>query len=162
VGVDSSVTDKVTIEVVVEATPETIFPFFTDPEKIVRWKGIAADLDPRPGGTYSVDVSRQALARGEYVEIDPPKRVVFTWGWEGDQEVPPGSSIVEVTLEPSGDSTLVRLVHSGLPEAKRDVHREGWEHFMSRLQIAASGSDPGPDPLLSQDNQAKWEGEADG
>jgi uncharacterized protein YndB with AHSA1/START domain len=156
------VADRVVIEVEVEASPETIFPFFTDPEKMVRWKGTAAELDPRPGGIYSVDVTSQALARGEYVEVDPFRRVVFTWGWQGDGAVPPGSSTVEVTLEPRGDSTLVRLVHSGLPEDKRELHREGWDHFLDRLRIAAPGGDPGPDPLLTQDNQAKWEGEADG
>ena len=161
-GIDSSVAADVTVEVLVDASPETIFPFFTDPEKMARWKGTTADLDPRAGGLYSVDVTHQALARGEYVEVDPPKRVVFTWGWLGDEDVPPGSSTVAVTLERRGDSTLVRLVHSGLPESKRDLHREGWEHFAERLRIAAPGGDPGPDPLLAQDNQAKWEGDADG
>lgn len=161
-GIDSSMVKAVTVEVIVDASAETIFPFFTDPEKMVRWKGTSAELDPRPGGVYRVDVTHQALARGEYLDIDPPKRVVFTWGWEGDEIVPPGSSTVEVTLEPSGDSTLVRLVHSGLPEDKRDLHREGWEHFTARLRIAAPGGDPGPDPLLSQDNTAKWEGDVSG
>lgn len=150
--------EAVTLEVVIDATPPTIFEFFTDPEKMVRWKGMRAELDPRPGGVYSVDVSHQALARGEYVELDPPRRVVFTWGWEGDDSVPPGSSTVEITLEPHSDGTLVRLVHSGLPDDKRDLHREGWEHFTERLAVAGAGGDPGPDPLLSQDNSAKWEG----
>jgi uncharacterized protein YndB with AHSA1/START domain len=162
VAIDSSVEGRVVVEVLVDASAETIFPFFTDPEKMVRWKGTRAELDPRPGGTYSVDVTHQALARGEYVELDPPTRVVFTWGWEGDDAVPPGSSTVEVTLEPQGGSTLVRLAHSGLPEDKRELHREGWEHFGARLRVAAAGGDPGPDPMLGQDNQAKWEGDADG
>ena len=161
-AVDSSVTEAVVVEVTVDASAETIFPFFTDPEKMVRWKGTAAELDPRPGGIYRVDVTSQALARGEYLEVDPFRRVVFTWGWEGDEDVPPGSSTVEVTLEPAGDSTLVRLVHSGLPEDKRALHREGWEHFTGRLRISAAGGDPGPDPLLMRDNQAKWKGDADG
>lgn len=158
-AIRSTVTDRVTVEALVEASPETIFPFFTDPEKMVRWKGTQAELDPRPGGVFSVDVTHQAHARGEYVAIDPPRRIVFTWGWDGDDVVPPGSSTVEITLEPQGDATLVRLVHTDLPEDKRDLHREGWEHFMSRLSIAAPGGDPGPDPLLQQDSQAKWEGE---
>jgi uncharacterized protein YndB with AHSA1/START domain len=162
VPADSVMASPVVVEVVVDAAPETIFPFFTDPEKIIRWKGTSAELDPRPGGIYSVDVTQQALARGEYVEVDPFRRVVFTWGWEGDETVPPGSSKVEVTLEPAGEATRVRLVHSGLPEDKRDLHREGWDHFLSRLRIAAPGGDPGPDPLLAQDNTAKWEGDADG
>ena len=158
-AIRSTVTDLVTVEVLVKASPETIFDFFTDPEKMTRWKGTRAELDPRPGGIYSVDVTPQAHARGQYVEIDPPRRVVFTWGWDGDESVPPGSSTVEITLEPQGEATLVKLVHSDLPEGKRDLHREGWEHFVSRLTIAAAGGDPGPDPMLQQESQAKWEGE---
>lgn len=155
----STVTDEVTVEMEIEASPETIFDFFIDPEKTTRWMGTRADLEPVPGGTYSVDVTDQALARGRYVEIDPPRKVIFTWGWEGDDSVPPGSSTVEITLEPQEASTLVRLVHSGLPEGKRDLHREGWEHFGSRLTVAATGGDPGPDPMLQQNGQAKWERE---
>lgn len=155
----STVTDRVTVEVLVEASPETIFEFFTDPEKMTRWQGTRAELDPVPGGIFSVDVTHQAHARGTYVEVDPPRRVVFTWGWDGDDAVPPGSSTVDITLEPQGDATLVRLVHTDLPADKRDLHREGWEHFVSRLAIAAAGGDPGPDPLLEQDSQAKYEGE---
>lgn len=151
--------DAVVLEVLVEAEPATVFEFFVDPEKMVRWKGTRADLDPRPGGLYSVDVTGQARARGAYVELDPPRRVVFTWGWDGDPDVPPGSSTVEVTLEARGESTLVRLVHSGLPPAKRALHREGWEHFTERLRVAAGGGDPGPDPLLDRDDTARWKGE---
>ncbi|MCA1833783.1 MAG: SRPBCC domain-containing protein [Actinomycetota bacterium] len=137
-------------EVLVDAQPETIFSFFTDPQKMVRWKGMNAKLDARPGGLYSVDVTQQALARGEYVEIDPPRRVVFTFGWEG-APVAPGSSTVEIDLIPEGSKTLVRLTHRGLPnDAERASHADGWEHYLSRLAIAATGGDPGPDKNLQQ------------
>lgn len=132
-------------EVRIEASPETVFEFFTDPEKMNRWKGSTAVLDPRPGGVYRVDVSPNDVAVGEYVELDPPRRVVFTWGWEGSEHVPPGSSTVEVTLTPDGDGTIVRLVHRGLPEAAVPEHAEGWKHFLPRLVVAAAGGDPGPD-----------------
>ena len=155
----STITDRVTVEVVIDALPETIFEFFTDPERMTRWQGTSAELDPVPGGVFSVDVTHQAHARGEFVEIEPPRRVVFTWGWEGDDAVPPGSSTVEITLEARDEATLVRLVHTELPADKRDLHREGWEHFAARLAIAATGGDPGPDPLLEQDSQAKYQGE---
>jgi uncharacterized protein YndB with AHSA1/START domain len=52
-----------------------------------------------PGGRYSVEVSEDSTVTGQYVEVDPPRRIVFTWGWEGSEEVPPGSSTVEVTRE---------------------------------------------------------------
>jgi uncharacterized protein YndB with AHSA1/START domain len=86
-------------------------------------------------------------ARGEYVAVEPPSRVVFTWGWEEeDASVGPGASTVEVTLEPDGDGTLVRLVHTGLPDDQsRQRHGMGWDHYLARLVIAAAGGDAGPD-----------------
>jgi len=116
------------------------------PGRPSRRKGASAKLDPRPGGIYRVDVSGRDIAVGEYVEVDPPRRVVFTWGWEGNEHVPPGSSTVEVTLTADGDGTIVRLVHRGLPEGEGPGHAEGWEHFLPRLEMAAAGGDPGPDP----------------
>lgn len=126
--------------------PETVFAFFTDPAKMVRWMGTHAVLDPRPGGVYRVNVTGRNIARGEYVEIVPHSRIVFTWGWEGDSAVPPGSSTVEVALIPDGDGTIVRLTHRDLPAGQRARHTEGWEHFLARLALAGSGGAPGPDP----------------
>ncbi len=134
-------------EVRINARPETIFPFFTDPAKMVRWKGIDAMLDPRPGGVYRVNVTGRDVAVGEYVEIVPYTRVVFTWGWEGaGQAVPPGASTVEVTLTPDGNATVVRLRHYGLSPEQGEAHLEGWDHFLPRLVEAAEGRDPGADP----------------
>jgi uncharacterized protein YndB with AHSA1/START domain len=143
-------------EVRIAARPETVFTFFTDPSKMVQWKGSRAELDPRPGGIYRVEMSEQIVASGEYVEIDSPKRVVFTWGWEGQEAgsgehaVPPGSSRVEVTLEPDGDGTLLRLRHLDLPEQSREIHGQGWDLYLGRLVVAAAGGDPGPDPTGNQ------------
>lgn len=141
-------TPAVAREVRIRARPDTIFPFFTDPELMIRWMGSSAELDPRPGGICRVDIASGHIARGEYVEISAPDRVVFTWGWESeDSVVQPGTSTVEVTLTPDGDHTIVRLVHSDLPsEASGDAHSTGWEHYLERLGIAAAGGDPGPDP----------------
>lgn len=65
-------------EVRIAARPETVFSFFTDPVKFIRWKGIKATLDPRPGGIYRVDINGRDVVRGEYVEITSYSRVVFT------------------------------------------------------------------------------------
>jgi uncharacterized protein YndB with AHSA1/START domain len=132
-------------EIRIDARPETVFPYFTDPARIVRWKGRSATLDPRPGGVYRVEINDVAVARGEYLEVEPPVRVVFTWGWEG-QPVQPGSTTVEIDLIPDGDGTIVRLTHRGLPPDELDPHRKGWDHYLGRLGQAASGGDPGPDP----------------
>ena len=146
-------TDVVQQEVRIAARPETIFPFFTDPEKMKRWQGIDITLDPKPGGIYRVNMNGKDIAQGEYLEVVPYSRVVFTWGWEGaGHPLPPGSSTVEVTLTPNGDSTIVRLRHSGLKGDLRDLHAMGWEHYMARLVVAAAGGDPGPDPWAQGDN----------
>jgi uncharacterized protein YndB with AHSA1/START domain len=136
----------------IRARPDTIFPFFTDPELMVRWMGTSAEVDPRPGGIYRVEVDGDHSALGEYVEISPPDRVVFTWGWESEKSVVrPGSSTVEVTLTPDGDHTIVRLVHSDLPsDDSADAHGTGWDHYLPRLEVAAAGGDPGPDPWAQQ------------
>jgi uncharacterized protein YndB with AHSA1/START domain len=141
----------------IAAPPEVVFTYFTDPVRYRMWQGVDAELDPRPGGLFRVRMtgrSRQ-VATGEYVEVDPPKRVVFTWGWEPDEslldeqtEVPPGTSTVEVTLEPDGDTTILRLRHSGLPtEATCRFHDWGWDATAERLIVAAEGGDPGPGPF---------------
>ena len=86
------------------------------------------------------------VALGTYVVVEPPSRVVFTWGWEGDPDLPPGSSTVDVTLVPDGDGTIVRLRHAGLPDdVSRQHHAVGWQRYMERLAIAGPGGDPGPD-----------------
>jgi uncharacterized protein YndB with AHSA1/START domain len=142
-------------EVRIAASPETVFGFLVDEEKQVLWMGRRAELDARPGGVYRVEINDESTARGEFVEVDPPSRVVFTFGWEGQEAgegvhgVPPGSSRVELSLSPDGDGTLVRLRHYDLPEQARGMHGQGWELYLARLEIAASGGDPGPDPNLA-------------
>ena len=89
------------VSVRIAARPETIFPFSVDPKLAVRWMGTSAKLDPRPGGVYDVNVTGRDIARGEFVEVVPNSRVVFTWGWDNeDTQVPPGSTTVEITLVP--------------------------------------------------------------
>lgn len=136
---------QIEIEQRVDARPEVVFPYFTDPARYARWMGVGCELDARPGGIYRVETPQGGVALGEFVEVDPPKRVVFTWGWEGSPDIPPGSSRVEVTLEPVLDHTIVRLVHAGLPVETLGMHREGWARYVGRLRRAASGDDPGPD-----------------
>jgi len=138
----------VEVEVRIDAAPETVFEFFTDPDKMVQWMGRSHDLEARPGGVFRCDINGRDVASGSYVEVDPPRRVVFTWGWESETaSTPPGTSTVEVSLEEDGDSTVVRLRHSDLPtDESRASHRHGWEHYAERLTQAASGGDAGPDP----------------
>jgi glutathione S-transferase len=142
-------TDVVEHEVRVEAPPETVFDYFTDPTRIVRWMGTDATLDPRPGGICRVTINGVAMS-GQYTEVAPPSRVAFRWGFETELlNVPPSSTLVEVDLTPDGDGTIVRLTHTRLPEEAVEFHRNGWDHFMPRLVEAAGGRDPGHDPWES-------------
>lgn len=141
----------------IAASPETIFDFFTDSYKMVQWMGRDTQLEPEPGGLFRCDMNGRNIARGAYVEVDRPRRVVFTWGWEAeDSPTRPGSSTVEVTLEPDGDATNVRLVHRDLPdEGSRESHGQGWRHYAERLAIAAAGGDPGDDPWATPEGADK-------
>ena len=138
--------DVISRTVTIAAPPEEVFEFFVDPDKMILWKAQAAWLEPRPGGLFRVDVNGRSLARGQYVEIDPPRRVVFTWGWEGkDHPMPAGSTTVEVTLRRVGDMTEVTLVHRGVPRAERNRNAEGWDHYLPRLRRAVEVGEAGPD-----------------
>ena len=141
-----------TIEVTqfIAAPPTTVWPYFTDPAAYARWMGTDVDLDASPGGVYSVRMKEGLRAAGEFVELDPPYRLVFTWGWDHDPLVTPGSTRVEVTLEPADGGTLVRLRHHDLPTAEAcEHHRMGWTQYLNRLVVAVGGGDPGPDPNAS-------------
>jgi uncharacterized protein YndB with AHSA1/START domain len=133
-------------EIVIDATPETIWPFLTETDKHVEWLGTVAEIDPRPGGVYRVLVAGRHQSVGEYVEVVPQQKVAFTFGWEEPgHPIPPGSTTVEITLHPEGDKTRVRLVHRDLPADAVDDHGVGWAHYLERLSIAGTGNDAGPD-----------------
>jgi uncharacterized protein YndB with AHSA1/START domain len=137
---------ELTREVVIVASPATIFPFLVDPEQHIRWMGTQADLDARAGGAHSVLVGGRHPSAGEFLEIIPNERVVFTFGWdEPGHPIPAGSTQIEITLIPDGEKTRVRLVHSGLPDDAVSDHSNGWDHYLERLAAAATGQDPGPD-----------------
>ncbi|MEX0755524.1 MAG: SRPBCC family protein [Actinomycetota bacterium] len=139
---------EVEVSLHLEAPPEAVFPYLIEPERYVRWQGIKAELDPRPGGVYRVWMDTSGtIARGEFVEVEPPRRLVFTWGWEGNDTLPPGASTVELTLQADGSGTLLHLRHSGLPDGESAaMHEEGWHFFTGRLTQLVAGRDPGPMP----------------
>jgi uncharacterized protein YndB with AHSA1/START domain len=139
-------------EIAIAASPETVWKFLVDPEKATRWMGQAATFDLRTGGLYRVDVIPGSTVRGEFVEIDPPRRLVFTWGWEAGSGSPvlPGSTTVEFELLSSGEGTTLRLSHRELPSAEAAAsHAHGWDHYIQRLAMVAAGDDPGTDPWIA-------------
>lgn len=125
----------------IAAPPEVVFEYFVDPQKLVSWIGSRADLEASPGGRFWVDMNGTDVAAGQYLEVEPPTRVVFTWGWErGGQPLAPGSSTVEITLTPDGAHTVVRLIHRDLPKPFVEGHGAGWtEHLATLVALAEEG-----------------------
>ena len=102
---------------------------------------VEAELDPRPGGRFRVRMHGGSVAQGEYVVVEPPERVVLTWGWEPAEElddaqrgVPPGSTVVEIVLVADGEDTLIQLRQGRLPtDSARRFHAHGWSLGLGRL-----------------------------
>jgi uncharacterized protein YndB with AHSA1/START domain len=134
-------------EIQIAAPPATVFAFLTDPEKILRWMGTEATLEPHPGGLYLVNVTGKDVARGRFTEVIPVHRLAYSFGWDGRENAPPGSGLIEIDLIDREGGTLLRMTHSGLPDAEESVrHEHGWTHYLTRLAVAAAGRDPGRDP----------------
>jgi uncharacterized protein YndB with AHSA1/START domain len=148
----ANATESIAIEreLVIAASPETVWELLVDPEKAGAWMGTQSWSEPQVGGAYRVEVIPGHIASGEYLEVDAPRRLVHTWGWEGENAVPSGSTRIEYELTPEGDGTRLRFVHSGLPtEESKASHTQGWDHYFERLETVAAGGDAGPDPWLS-------------
>ena len=112
--------DVIEIERWIQARPETVFAYFTDPERFLRWHGGDASIEPRPGGSFRVNVGgpSDGVVHGEFLEVVAPRKLVFTWGWEGmpsDSQglarLLAGPSVVEISLESQRGGTLLRLRH---------------------------------------------------
>ncbi len=139
--------DVVKVSVHIRADPDVVFAYFIDPERYVEWMGHDATIEAVPGGTYRVRMREGVEARGEFVSVDPPRRLEFTWGWMNDDQVPPGSSRVVVTLAEEDGGTRLVLRHHDLPtDRQRNHHREGWVLYLERLVSRCHGTVAGSDP----------------
>jgi uncharacterized protein YndB with AHSA1/START domain len=142
--------DTVIHELVLAAPVEQVFDMFTNPGRLVRWIGISAELHPRPGGRFRFEVTAGQFCEGQYVVVERPGRLVFTWGWaDPGFGLPPGTSRVEVTLTRAGknaDQTRLRLVHTGLAGHLGLLHDDGWSRFLARLTAVGAGDEPGGYP----------------
>lgn len=134
-------------EVEIAAPQATVFALLTDPEKILRWMGTEATVEPRVDGLYLVNVTGKDIAQGRFTEVIPVHRLAYSFGWRGHDKMPPGSSLIEIDLIEREGGTLLRMTHSGLPDAAVCAsHERGWTHYLARLAVAAAGGDPGTDP----------------
>ena len=148
-------TDSVHQETLIDADAATIFAYLTDADRLTRWMGVSATLEPRPGGLYLVDVTNGNVARGEFKEVVPVSHLSYSWGWDEGGQLPPGGSLIEIDLIPQGAGTLVRMTHSGLPAELVATHAKGWAHYYARLAVVAAGGDPGADPWVKPKKAAK-------
>lgn len=131
-------TDPYRDSIYIDATPDAVFRHFTDADALASWMGDRASVDPRPGGHFIVYFERQAV-EGRYIEVDPPRRLVISWGRNGSTDFGPGSSTLEIVLRPEGEGTHLEITHWGLPHTERERHALGWRHYVGRLATLAVG-----------------------
>ncbi len=127
---------------VMKAPPERVYAAWTDPQMILRWWGptgatpLTAETDVRVGGrfrmTFSTQDGEMHDVSGEYLEVEPARKLVFTWRWI---TLPPErQSLVTVTLKPSGTETVLILTHEQFfDQAARDGHKYGWTGALDKL-----------------------------
>lgn len=117
--------------VVIQAEREIVFAFFVDSERWASWWGAGSTIEARPGGRVYIRHPQGTEAAGEVVEVAPPERVVFTYGFVSGKPIPPGSSRVTIRLQPEGNATRLQLVHEFADEPARDEHVQGWRYQLS-------------------------------
>jgi len=138
VSVDSQ---EFQLEIRIDASPDTVFAFLTDPAHMRVWLAEIVEAEARPGGLFRISGPPGVAIEGRYLEIVPNRKVVFTWG--GVEGLQPGQSTVEFLLEPDGRGTLVRLRHRGLPPPVVERHRLVWVHSgLIKLKDAGEGRTP--------------------
>ena len=131
--------------VVLPVPPDEAFALITEPERLRRWQAVTATVDLRAGGDYRWTITPGHIAAGTVTEVEPGRRVVLGWGWEGSTELPPDASTVTLTVEPTEGGTRVTLEHADLTAEQAVHHEQGWEHYFERLQRLAATGDAGPD-----------------
>jgi uncharacterized protein YndB with AHSA1/START domain len=127
--------EPVAASVFVEAPPERVYEYFTQPAAIVRWMGEYALLEPRPNGRFNLDLHGTAI-RGRFLELEPPHRLLISWGFAGSDHLPPGASTVEVRLISENNGTRVEVEHRDLPDVEAQPHALGWSRYLGRLGAA--------------------------
>jgi uncharacterized protein YndB with AHSA1/START domain len=128
---------------VVNGSIDDVFRAWTDPAVLATWWGPGkfttpeVELDVRPGGAYRMVMQSpegdSMAVTGEYFDVEPPHRLVFTWRWEAG--FPDAvESVVTVELSPLGDRTELVLTHAGFPDAAVAApYSDGWEAVLPKL-----------------------------
>ena len=117
--------------VLVRAPRATVFRYFTDPERWMAWWGKGSTIDPRPGGRALICYPGGIEAAGEVLEIEPPRRFRFTYGFVSGQPIAPGSSRVTIDLAEHAVGTRLSLRHEFAEAEVRDHHVQGWRYQLA-------------------------------
>jgi len=118
--------------VLILARRETVFRYFTDIERFAAWWGPGSSIEGRPGGAVRIRYPNGETASGTVVEIAPPERIVFTYGYDTPGKgIAPGGSTVRVELQERRTGTLVTLRHEVDSPKTRDAHVAGWRFQLS-------------------------------
>lgn len=118
--------------VIIRARRETVFRYFSDSARFAAWWGPGSSVDPRPGGAVRIRYPNAVEATGEVLELKPPERFVFTYGYaDPSKGVPPGGSRVTITLEAVAEGTKLQLVHDLADAKSRDAHLAGWPYQLA-------------------------------
>jgi uncharacterized protein YndB with AHSA1/START domain len=129
--------DPLIASIRIAAPPDVVFPYLIDRALLARWFGDATGSTPEPGGAFAIAFDDTKSVQGRFVTIDPPKRVVFTWGVPDSNVLPPGSTTVEIVLTPDGSDTVVDLTHHDLPPSELPSHQTGWTGLLKELERVA-------------------------
>lgn len=131
--------------VLLPVSPDEAFALVTEPERIRRWLAVSAYIDLRAGGDFRWTIATGSHAAGTVREVEPGRRLVLAFGWDEDEDLPPGASTVTIVIEPAPDGSQVTLTHEGLNDEQAKQHAEGWEHYLERLETHATTGNAGVD-----------------
>jgi uncharacterized protein YndB with AHSA1/START domain len=121
-------------EILIHAPAQTVYHHLTDPVALLTWIAASAESEPIAGGRIRWTLPNGATMHGRYLDLQPPRRLVFSYGWEDDlMGVPPESTLVEIDLRTHPDGTMLTLTHRLLPDQAAEQHWLGWDHFLRRL-----------------------------
>jgi uncharacterized protein YndB with AHSA1/START domain len=117
--------------VVIKASPETVFRYFTDSARWAGWWGAGSTIDASLGGKVYIRHPNGVETLGEVLEVCEPDRIVFTYGFATGKPIPPGGSRVTIRLDPDEGGTRLHLVHEFAEAGPRDEHVQGWRFQLS-------------------------------
>ena len=117
--------------VTIQASPETVFRFFTDSVRWAAWWGAGSTIDPRPGGAVHIRHANGVENAGQVLEIAPPESISFTYGYPSGKPFPPEDSQVTIKLARAGTATRLSLHHDFTDSASRDTFIQGWRYQLS-------------------------------